>query len=149
MSTNATAAAAAQAATAAKAAALYAFNTEVWTLYAFGVLFTTVRTIARIRAVGFTGLSPDDGLIWVAIVFYTAQSTLAFFDVNVYGGIANNSMTDEERAALSPTSIEYHNRVMGSKIQVAGWTTYLLLIFFLRVCMLFFYKRLTVSLYPL
>ncbi|CAK7226373.1 hypothetical protein SBRCBS47491_006210 [Sporothrix bragantina] len=140
MSTNETPAsvAAAQA-----AAALYAFNTEVWTLYAFGVLFTIIRTFARIRTVGFTGLAPDDFLIWVAIVFYTAQSTLAYFDVNVYGGIANNSMTDEQRASLATTSEEFHNRVMGSKIQVAGWTTYMFLIFILRVCMLFFYRRLT------
>ncbi|CAK7212667.1 hypothetical protein SCUCBS95973_001541 [Sporothrix curviconia] len=143
MSTNATATAAAAAAAAAQAAALRAFNTELWTLYAFGVLFTVVRTIARIRTVGVTGLAPDDFLIWVAILFYTAQSTLAFFDVNTYGGIANNSMTDAERAALSPTSAEYNDRVMGSKIQVAGWTTYICLIFVLRLCMLFFYRRLT------
>lgn len=36
------------------------------------------------------------------------------------------------------------NRVIGSKIQVAGWTTYSLLIGFLKLSVLAFYIRLTV-----
>jgi hypothetical protein len=41
---------------------------ELWTLYAFGVSFTFLRTYARISAVGFRELQVDDYLIWVAIV---------------------------------------------------------------------------------
>jgi hypothetical protein len=37
------------------------------------------------------------------------------------------------------------NRVIGSRIQVAGWTTYVLLIGSLKLSMLAFYVRLTVS----
>lgn len=40
-------------------------------------------------------------------LLYTTQSTLAFFAVNHGEGLANNSMTDEQRAALSPDSVEY------------------------------------------
>lgn len=41
---------------------------ELWTLYAFGVSFTILRTYARIKAVGFRDLDWDDYLIWVAMV---------------------------------------------------------------------------------
>jgi hypothetical protein len=37
-------------------------------------------------------------------------------------------------------------RVIGSKIQVAGWTTYSVLMWSLKLSMLAFYLRLTVSL---
>jgi hypothetical protein len=41
---------------------------------------------------------------------YTTQTTLAFYAVNYGQGLANNSMTDDQRAALSPESIEYQLR---------------------------------------
>jgi hypothetical protein len=41
---------------------------ELWTLYAFGVIFTILRTYARLSTVGFRELHVDDYLIWVAIV---------------------------------------------------------------------------------
>ena len=43
-------------------------------------------------------------------VIYSAQSTLAFWAVNYAQGMANNAMTDEQRAALSPDSAEYEAR---------------------------------------
>ncbi|EPE02831.1 hypothetical protein F503_01572 [Ophiostoma piceae UAMH 11346] len=148
MSDSSDAAAAAAAAAKAMAAALAQFNTELWTLWAIGVCLTALRTYARIAATsrvsGISGsLRPDDILVWVAILVYTTQSTLAFWVVNHVNGLANNSMTDEERAGLDVTSIEYADRVLGSKIQVVGWTMYIILIYFLRLCMLFFYNRLT------
>ncbi len=60
--------AAQDAAAAAMAAALAAFNTELWTLYAFGVLMTVFRTYARVKAVGVRELRADDYIVWVAIV---------------------------------------------------------------------------------
>ena len=130
------------------AAAVARFNTELWTLWAIGVSLTALRTYARMAAISRVGgisgsLRPDDILVWVAILVYTTQSTLAFWVVNHVNSLANNSMTDTERAELSVTSVEYTNRVLGSKIQVVGWTMYIILIYFLRMCMLFFYKRLT------
>lgn len=127
------------AAAAAIAAAVRNFNTELWTLYAFGVLMTIFRSYARVKAVGFRDLQADDFLIWLAIVrlegswigchslqptlttcnanptpflqlLYTTQSTLAYFAVNYGQGLANNGMTDAERAALSVHSEEYQLR---------------------------------------
>lgn len=58
-------------------------------------------------------------------------------------GLANNSMTDEQRKQLSPDSEEYRLRVGGSKVQVAGWSLYTLLLWLLKTCMAIFYSRLT------
>lgn len=52
-------------------------------------------------------------------------------------------MTDAERAALSPSSEEYHLRVGGSKTQVLGWSLYTTLLWLLKSCMAVFYSRLT------
>lgn len=41
---------------------------------------------------------------------YTTQSSLIFVAVNYAGGLANNSMTIAERAALDVSSTEYANR---------------------------------------
>ena len=66
--TTAEAAAAAAAGAAAMKEALRVFNTELWTHYAFGVAFTMFRTYARVKAVGWRDLRPDDYLVWLAIV---------------------------------------------------------------------------------
>jgi hypothetical protein len=60
-----------------------------------------------------------------------------------FKGLANNAMTDEERIALPNDSEEYRLRVGGSKIQVAGWSLYTLLLWLLKTCMAIFYARLT------
>jgi hypothetical protein len=62
--------AAAAAAAAAGAAAARAMTIEGFTLYGFGVIFTMLRTYARVKSVGFKGLQGDDYLAWVAIVRY-------------------------------------------------------------------------------
>lgn len=49
-------------------AAARAFNITLWTLYAFGVLTTCLRTYARVMAVGWERFEADDYLVWVAIV---------------------------------------------------------------------------------
>ncbi|KAJ5707490.1 hypothetical protein N7488_007291 [Penicillium malachiteum] len=126
------------------AASQAAYNTEVqlWTMYSIAVAFTLLRTYARISSVGLRNLRLDDYLMWIGILFYTAQTALAYSVGNAAGGMANNSMTDAERAALSSSSTEFHKRVLGSKIQIAGWSTYVALINFLKLSMLAFYLRL-------
>jgi len=57
-------------------------------------------------------------------------------------------MTDEQRAALSPDDPEYEMRVLGSKIQIAGWTIYSTLVTVLKLAMAVFFLRLTVCLLP-
>ncbi|KAL0941655.1 uncharacterized protein CTRU02_204418 [Colletotrichum truncatum] len=134
---------AAQAAAEATIEAARRMTIEAWTLYGIGMVVTMLRTYARAKAVGFRNFRPDDYLAWAAALFYTVQSTLAYEVGNVAQGLANSGMTDEERAALSITDPEYGMRIIGSKIQVAGWTTYSALIWLLKLSMLFFYLRLT------
>ncbi|KAK4112829.1 hypothetical protein N656DRAFT_77915 [Canariomyces notabilis] len=131
------------AAQAAAAEAARTFNVTLWTLYAFGVLVTVLRTYARVRAVGWKHFEADDYLVWVALLLYSTQSTLGYEVGNLARGLANNGMTDAQRAALSPDSPEYEMRVIGSKIQVAGWSCYAALMLVLKFAMLFFYLRLT------
>ncbi|RHZ66748.1 uncharacterized protein CDV56_108480 [Aspergillus thermomutatus] len=124
-------------------AALHESTVESWTLYAIGVTVTLIRTYSRVRAAGFRHLQAEDFLVWVAILFYTAQTALAYSVGHDAHGLANNGMTDAQRAALSHDDPEYRLRVIGSKIQVAGWTTYSVLIWSLKLSMLAFYLRLT------
>jgi hypothetical protein len=64
-------------------------------------------------------------------------------------GIANDSMDEEYRARLAqdgPSSQEYQLRVLGSKMQLAAWISYSLVLWFLKGSLLcFFVIRLTVS----
>ncbi|KAI1128160.1 hypothetical protein F5Y10DRAFT_181630 [Nemania abortiva] len=131
------------AAAAAAAAAARNFTIQLWTLYAVGVSVTILRTYARVKAVGISGLRGDDILIWIGIIFYTAQTVLGYSVGNVAHGFANNGLTDAERIALSPNDPEYHLRVVGSQIQLAGWGIYSALMCFLKLSVLVFYVRLT------
>ncbi|KAK4214981.1 hypothetical protein QBC37DRAFT_472301 [Rhypophila decipiens] len=133
---------AAAAAEAAKAAA-YHFNVVIWTLYAIGVCTTVLRTYARIKMVGVRKLQWDDYLVWLAVIFYTIQTILGYEIGNLAHGLANNGMTQEQRVSLSPTDPEYQMRVIGSKIQVAGWTIYSTLVTLLKLAMAVFFLRLT------
>ncbi|KAI0446131.1 hypothetical protein F4803DRAFT_505714 [Xylaria telfairii] len=135
--------AAAAAAAEAAAAAARAFNIQLWTLYSIGVLVTILRTYARIKAVGIRNLLADDLLAWIAILFYTSQTVLGYNVGAIAHGLANNGMTDAERAALSPNDPEYQIRIIGSKIQIAGWSVYSSLMCFLKLSVLAFYIRLT------
>lgn len=49
-------------------AAARLFNITLWTLYAFGVLVTVLRTYARVKAVGWNRFEADDYLVWLAVV---------------------------------------------------------------------------------
>ncbi|KAI8630336.1 hypothetical protein F5Y19DRAFT_429732 [Xylariaceae sp. FL1651] len=133
---------------AAKAAeeALLQFVTEDWTLFSIGLVATITRTFARVRQVGFKGLQGDDYLVWLGMVFYAAETSLAYAVGAAAKGLANNGMTDEQRIALDPSSSEYHLRVVGCRIQLAGWSTYSALLWTLKASLLFFYIRLTAGL---
>jgi hypothetical protein len=43
-------------------------------------------------------------------IFYSGESVLAWLVGNLAQGLANNGMTDEERASLDPESDEYQAR---------------------------------------
>ena len=72
------------------------------------------------------------------------METWAAYSVGeVFHGLANNSMTDEQRMNLSIDSDEYRLRVGGSKLQLMGWSSYTALLWILKLCMCVFYTRLT------
>lgn len=50
-------------------------------------------------------------------------------------------MTDEK--ALSLSDAQKSAIVKGSKADIAGWCVYITLVWCLKACMLFFYRRLT------
>ncbi|KAL2682614.1 hypothetical protein Neosp_007066 [[Neocosmospora] mangrovei] len=124
-------------------AALRAFNIEAFTLLALALLITGLRTYVRISTVGFKNLWADDYLVLLAAVVYSVETGLAYSVGNIAKGMANNSMTDSQRAALHPDDTEYQLRVLGSKIQLAGWSTYSFLLWILKAAMCTFYYRLT------
>ncbi|KAJ6172804.1 hypothetical protein N7470_001871, partial [Penicillium chermesinum] len=126
----------------AAATAAYRTTVELWTLYSVEVCVTIPEDIRSNNSPWLEETQLDDYLIWVAIVFYTAQTALAYGVGNVAGGLANNGMTPAQRASLSTNDPEYHARVVGSKIQIAGWTTYVALINAIKLSMLAFYIRL-------
>ncbi|CAK7202052.1 hypothetical protein SEUCBS139899_004771 [Sporothrix eucalyptigena] len=119
------------------------FTTEAFTLLGIGLGFIFLRTYARLTKTGMAGFKADDYLMLLAAVVYAAETALAYTVGAYWQGLANNGMTDAERAALSPTSEEYRLRVNGSKTQVAGWSTYTLLLWILKASMCTFYLRLT------
>ncbi|EGE03729.1 hypothetical protein TEQG_02762 [Trichophyton equinum CBS 127.97] len=84
---------------------------EIWTLFAIGFTATMLRIYARIHAVGFRNLRPDDYLVLVALVLYAAQSTLGYHVGTKAHGLANNFKLDSERALLPVNSIEYGFRL--------------------------------------
>ncbi|KAK4124673.1 hypothetical protein N657DRAFT_572064 [Parathielavia appendiculata] len=133
----------AEAAQAAAAKAFQEFTVEAFTLLAIGLCFTVLRTAARIKIVGVKGLRWDDILVWVGTICHAAETGLAYSVGHAAHGLANNGMTDAQRAALRPDSPEYQTRVLGSKIQIAGWSTYSVLLWSLKLSLLIFYRRLT------
>jgi hypothetical protein len=60
-----------------------------------------------------------------------------------FGGLTNAYMSPEERADLDVHSVEHYNRVMGSKVQVIGWSLYAAILWCLKVCVNALYGRLT------
>ncbi|CAG7951885.1 unnamed protein product [Penicillium salamii] len=122
------------------------FNTEAFTLLALSIVIIGLRTTARWIMVGPKNFQADDYLMLVACVVYGLETGAAYMVGAWFMGLANNAMTDEQRVNLSPDSEEYRLRVGGSKVQMAGWSLYTLLLWLLKTCMAFFYSRLTAGL---
>lgn len=119
------------------------FSIEAFTLLSLAVVIIGVRTGARISMVGVRNLQLDDYLMPLAAVVYGLETGAAYCVGAKWKGLANNSMTDAQRKALTPESPEYWLRLGGSKTQVMGWSLYTLLLWLLKACMSVFYSRLT------
>ncbi|KAJ5764652.1 hypothetical protein N7533_003333 [Penicillium manginii] len=122
------------------------FNTEAFTLLAVAIVVIGLRTTARWVMVGPRNFQADDYLMLLACVVYGLETGAAYMVGAWFMGLANNSITDEQRRTLSHSSEEYRLRVGGSKVQVAGWSLYTLLLWLLKTCMAIFYSRLTAGL---
>ncbi|KAK2616411.1 hypothetical protein QQS21_000653 [Conoideocrella luteorostrata] len=122
------------------------FALEVWVLLAISIAITLLRMFARAKLVGLKGLQWDDFLACVATVLNGVQAGLAYSVGKVAHGMANNSLTNDERAALSANNPEHQLRVIGSKIQLAGWSTTSTLLWCLKAALLVLYYRLTARL---
>ncbi|KAE8379390.1 hypothetical protein BDV26DRAFT_170520 [Aspergillus bertholletiae] len=119
------------------------FTIEAFTLLGFAIATIAIRITARWITAGPRNFQLDDLLMPLAGVVYGLETGAAYCVGAWWMGLANNSMTDEQRAALSPTSEEYRLRVGGSKTQVLGWSLYTTLLWLLKACMAIFYSRLT------
>ncbi|OKL55473.1 hypothetical protein UA08_09199 [Talaromyces atroroseus] len=123
------------------------FAREAFTLLGLAIIIIGLRTAARWYMVGPRNFQADDYLMLLACVVYGLETAAAYIVGAWFDGLANNSMTDEQRASISPHSKEYHLRVGGSKVQVTGWSLYTLLLWLLKTCLAIFYSRLTMGLF--
>ncbi|KAI5847628.1 hypothetical protein DFP73DRAFT_542482 [Morchella snyderi] len=115
---------------------------ESWTLFSIGAVVILMRLVARLRMVGFAGSKPDDYLMFIGLIVYATESTMAHLAA-IAGG-SNFGLTEAERESLTPHQVQL--RVMGAKAFMGGWFTYTGLIYILKLCMVFFYKRVTFGL---
>ncbi|KAI1773934.1 hypothetical protein F4818DRAFT_442689 [Hypoxylon cercidicola] len=140
-----------------------AFVKEVWGLQGTAYLVIGLRYYSRFANLGWRGLSWDDAIMLFSVVsnlrilssssthfntdggqlVYTAESVMAHITVAYWLGLANNNMTDAERAVLDPESDEWRLRVNGSKTHVVGLLLYTTLLWLLKACWLVYYARLT------
>ncbi|KAF4919189.1 hypothetical protein CGCVW01_v008097 [Colletotrichum viniferum] len=116
------------------------FQIEAWTEYAIGLLVLLVRIVYRSTIVG-TNWEGDDYFALIAVFFWTGELVMLEL-IGQYGSITG--MTDEIASTLSDKQIE--SIVVGSKCLLAGWILYVTLIWCLKACMLFLYRRLTLNL---
>ncbi|KAF4337368.1 integral membrane protein PTH11 [Fusarium beomiforme] len=122
---------------------LKAFDIEAFTLLGLALLVTVLRSCVRISTVGCRNLWADDYLVILAAGIYAIETGLAYSVGSIAHGLANNSITNKQRASLQPQDQEYQLRVTGSKIQLALWATYSSLLWILKAAMCTFYYRLT------
>ncbi|KAL4875428.1 hypothetical protein BJY04DRAFT_232695 [Aspergillus karnatakaensis] len=122
------------------------FNIEAFTLLALAVVAIGIRVAARWTTAGPKNFQLDDYLMPLAGVVYGLETGAAYCVGAWWRGLANNAMTDAQRAGLDPSSEEYSLRVGGSKTQVLGWSLYTTLLWLLKACMAVFYSRLTAGL---
>ncbi|PNY25690.1 Uncharacterized protein TCAP_04371 [Tolypocladium capitatum] len=118
------------------------FNVEVLFLLGVGLAITTLRASVRVQSVGLKRLSPDDYLVALASVCYVVETALAYVAENKAHGLTNSFTTDSQRAELRPGSAEYESRELGSKIRLASWISYSVLLWSLKAAVCSLYLRL-------
>ncbi|GAB0138622.1 hypothetical protein EsDP_00006848 [Epichloe bromicola] len=116
------------------------FQVEAWAEYAVGVVILLSRIAYRTSVVG-RDWHGDDYFAAAAVLLLTGETAMLEM-IGQWGSIVG--MTDEE--ALSLSDAQKSSIVKGAKADIAGWCLYVTLIWCLKGCMLFFYRRLTTDL---
>ncbi|PVH92570.1 hypothetical protein DM02DRAFT_482862, partial [Periconia macrospinosa] len=119
------------------------FIAELWALWGIATLVVCLRVWARVALVGWRRLDWDDPLMVLTLLFHTAGTVAAYYAVVVWKGLANNGMTEAQRAALDSNSEEWRFRVNGSKTHIIGLIMYTTVLWLLKACWLIYYMRLT------
>lgn len=86
------------------------FTVEIFTFLGIGLWFVGFRVFCRTRRKGIQCLQADDYLMLCATIPAIVYTIQAYLAIVACRGLANNGMSDEERAALSPDSEEYKRR---------------------------------------
>ncbi|RMZ73474.1 integral membrane PTH11 [Pyrenophora seminiperda CCB06] len=116
------------------------FTTEAWIEYGVGTLILLARIAARCSRIGLKW-EGDDYFAMLSVFFFTGELVM----LQIIGELGSiTGMTNEKALTLTPE--ETRHVVIGSKCLLAGWIIYTTLIWCLKGCMLFFYKRLTLNL---
>ncbi|KID85293.1 polyketide synthetase PksP [Metarhizium guizhouense ARSEF 977] len=128
---------------AAQRAIVVSVTAEEVSLCVIAIAVTIVRVGARAVAVGWKGLRGDDYLVTVAALFYASMTAVSTSLNHFSGGETNAGLTDDERAAILPGSLAFEQRVLGSKLQIGGWLSYMMCLWTLKASLLVLYLRLT------
>ncbi|KAG6036504.1 hypothetical protein E4U41_005697 [Claviceps citrina] len=115
------------------------FQVEAWTEYAVGMLILLTRIAYRISMVGWDWQG-DDYFAVASVLFLTGETVMLEL-IGRWGSIVG--MTEEKAQAL--TDQERTSIINGAKADIAGWCLYITLIWCLKGCLLFFYRRLTLA----
>ncbi|TQW00983.1 hypothetical protein V2A60_002011 [Cordyceps javanica] len=115
------------------------FQLEAWIEFAIGIVILFSRIAYRTKLVG-RNWAGDDYFAVAAVCFLTGETAMLHV-IGQWGSIVG--MTDEKALKLSEQ--EKATIVKGAKADIAGWCLYITLIWCLKACMLFFYRRLTLD----
>ncbi|KAI3012804.1 Glycosyl hydrolase 10 family protein [Aspergillus niger] len=119
-------------------------DTEAFTLLSLGLFFIIIRIYVRWSQVGGPlNFAVDDYLMPLAGAVFIGETVAAHLVRSKFNGLTNSYMTDEQRAALDPSSKEHYDRQWGSKIQVIGWSLYAMILWLIKFCVAIYYSRLT------
>ncbi|KAG6005661.1 hypothetical protein E4U21_007777 [Claviceps maximensis] len=113
------------------------FRIEAWTEYAIGMAILLGRIAYRSSLVGWDWQG-DDYFAIASMLFLTGETAMLEL-IGQWGSIVG--MTEAKASVL--TKSERTSIINGAKADIAGWCLYITLIWCLKACMLFFYRRLT------
>ncbi|KAM3514288.1 hypothetical protein MY11210_002078 [Beauveria gryllotalpidicola] len=119
--------------------ALTPFQIEAWVEFAIGIVILFSRIAYRTKLVG-RNWAGDDYFAVAAVVFLAGETAMLHV-IGLWGSIVG--MTNDKALQLSEQ--EKETIVKGAKADIAGWCLYITLIWCLKACMLFFYRRLTLD----